>query len=260
MNYIDVAIAAAKQAGTIHKKYFQTDIAIEEKSSSYDLVTVADLESEKAVVATIKYHFPEHNILAEEEKYEKTDSEFTWIIDPLDGTNNFAHGLPIFCVSIALAHKNEVMLGVIYDVMRDELFSAEKGKGALLNGKIINVTSTATLQKSLLITGFYYDRGEEMADTLDNVKRFFIKRIVGLRRLGAAALDLCYIASGRAAGFWEFELNPWDFAAGKLIVEEAGGRVTGKQGEEVGIRKKSYIVASNGRIHDQMISVLNEKV
>ena len=259
MNYIEVAIAAAKQAGSIHKKYFQTDIVIEEKSSSFDLITVADLESEKAIVATIRTHFPEHNILAEENKYGKTDSEFTWVIDPLDGTNNFACGLPIFCVSIALVHRDKTLLGVIYDVMRDELFTAEAGAGAFLNNKKIHVTSTDTFEKSLLITGFYYDRGEDMVDTLDNIKRFFIKRIVGLRRLGAAALDLCYVGCGRASGFWEFELSPWDFAAGKLIIEEAAGKVTGRQGQEVDVWKKSYVVASNGKIHDQMISVLNTK-
>lgn len=256
MNYLDVAILAAREAGRIHLKYFQTDIRIETKSSSFDLLTIADVEAERAILSTIKKHYPGHNFLAEENKYPKTDSEFKWIIDPLDGTNNFASGLPIFCTSIALAKKDELILGVIYDATRDELFLAEKDKGAFLNGKPIRVTSQESLQNSILITGFYYDRGKHMERTLDNIRKFFIKRIRGLRRLGAAALDLCYIASGRASGFWEFTLSPWDFAAGKLLVEEAGGKVTNKKGEEVNPNNPSYIVASNAKIHEVMLSVL----
>lgn len=258
MDYLEIAVSAAKEAGKIHKKYFQQDIQAEEKEASFDLVTIADIESEKAIISLIRQYFPDHNFLAEEEKYSQTASEFTWIIDPLDGTNNFACKLPIFCVSIALMRKQELILGVIYDVTRDELFYARKGKGAFLNGKKIQVNSADTLQKSLLITGFYYDRGKEMIETLENIKKFFQNHIIGIRRLGAAALDLCYVACGRAAGFWEFELNPWDFAAGKLIVEEAGGRVTGRYGEDVNVTKKSFIVASNGKIHEMMLAVLNK--
>lgn len=258
MNYLDIAVAAAKKAGRIHKKYFQADFKIETKSSSFDLLTIADKEAEKVIVSLIKRYFPEHNILAEEYSYDKTKSEYTWIIDPLDGTNNFACGMPIFCASIALMHNDEIEIGVIYDVMRDELFSTQKNKGAFLNGKRISVNSTDTLKNSLLITGFYYSRGEDMIETLQTIKRFFLKHIMGLRRFGAAALDLCYIASGRAAGFWEFKLSPWDFAAGKLLIEEAGGRITGKHGEKIPLTKKSFVVASNGRIHDQMLTILNE--
>ncbi|MCQ9205914.1 MAG: inositol monophosphatase [Omnitrophica bacterium] len=256
MNYLDVAISAANEAGKIHLKYFQTDIQIETKTTPFDLVTIADTESEQIIVGAIRKYFPEHNFLAEENNYEKTNSEFTWIIDPLDGTNNFASGLPIFCTSIALAKKDELILGVIYDATRDELFWAEKDKGSFLNGKPIRVTSQESLQDSILITGFYYDRGEYMERTLDNIRNFFTKRIRGLRRLGAAALDLCYIASGRASGFWEFRLSPWDFAAGKLLVEEAGGKVTNQKGEEVNPNNPSYIVASNAKIHQAMLSVL----
>ena len=256
-NYIDVAVAAVKAAGKIHKKYFLGDFKVETKSSSFDLLTIADKEAEKSIVSVIKDYFPEHNFLAEEQSYAKTDSEYTWIIDPLDGTSNFACGLPIFCSSVALMHNDEIQTGVIYDVMRNELFYTQKNQGAFINGKQIRVSPVDTLQKSLLITGFYYNRGEEMIETLETIKAFFLKHIMGLRRLGAAALDLCYIACGRACGFWEFELNPWDFAAGKLLIEEAGGRVTGKRGEKVSITKKSFIVASNGRIHDQMLTILN---
>ncbi len=256
MDYLDLAIKAAKEAGRIHLKYFQTDIVIEKKSSSFDLLTIADIESEKAIVSVIKDNFSSHNILAEEAKYEKTDSEFTWIIDPLDGTNNFASRLPIFCVSIALAKKGEILLGVVYDPTRDEMFFAQKDKGAFLNGKPIQVTKLDTLKQALLITGFYYDRGKEMRRTLDDIQKFFTNQILGLRRLGAAALDLCYIASGRASGFWEFILSPWDFAAGKLLIEEAGGKVTDKEGGDFDIYKPSFIVASNAKIHDQMLAIL----
>lgn len=256
MNYLDIAISAAREAGRIHLKYFQTDIQIETKTTPFDLVTIADTESEQVIVDTIRKYFPEHNFLAEENSYEKTNSEFTWIIDPLDGTNNFASGLPIFCTSIALAKKDELILGVIYDATRNELFYAEKGKGAFLNAKPIHVSSQDKLQRAILITGFYYDRGQQMRDTLENIQKFFSESILGLRRLGAAALDMCYIASGRASGFWEFILNPWDFAAGKLLVEEAGGKVTNQRGGEVNPNNPSYIVASNAKIHEAMLSVL----
>ncbi|MBN2484023.1 MAG: inositol monophosphatase [Candidatus Omnitrophica bacterium] len=256
MDFKDVAIHAAREAGSVHEKYFQKDFSVTEKTSSFDLVTVADVEAEQTIVSLIKKQYPDHNFLCEEQKYEKTASPYTWIIDPLDGTNNFSSGLPIFCVSIALMAHDEIILGTIYDVTRDELFFAEKGKGSFLNDIPIRVNETAELQRSLLITGFYYNRGEEMIETLENIKSFFKKPILGLRRLGAAALDLCYVASGRAAGFWEFELNPWDFAAGKLIIEEAHGKITDKYGQTVDAGKKSYIVASNGKIHSQMIKIL----
>ncbi|MBU2541644.1 MAG: inositol monophosphatase [Candidatus Omnitrophica bacterium] len=253
--FAKVAIEAARQAGKIHKKYFTKNIEIRTKSTSFDRVTIADIESEKKIVSLIRDYFLGHNFLAEENKYKRTDSEYTWIIDPLDGTNNFSHGLPIFCVSIALAKRDRIVLGVVYDVVHDELFFAQRNRGAYLNGKKISVTDADKLEEALLITGFYYDRGRQMIENLENIKRFFLKNIVGLRRFGSAALDLCYIACGRASGFWEFILSPWDFAAGKLIVEEAGGKVTGRDGQGVNI-EKSFIVASNGKIHKQMLEVL----
>jgi len=254
--YLDIAILAAKKAGRVHKKYFSTNIKVETKGKSFDLLTIADIEAERVAVSAIKKYFPRHNFFAEENKYKKTNSEYTWIIDPLDGTNNFSSGLPIFCVSVALAKDNEVIVGAIYDVMRNELFYAQKNKGAYLNGKRIRVSKTASLKKSLLITGFYYDRGSEMIDNLNSIKRFFFKRILGLRRLGAAALDLCYVACGRVSGFWEFKLSPWDFAAGMLLVQEAGGRVTNRSGKIVSLFKPSFIVASNNRIHKKMLEVI----
>lgn len=257
MDFLTLGKKAAKLAGTIHLKYFQKKLKIRYKGNSFDLVTAADIESEKAAVRLIRKYYPGHNILAEENKYRLTPSPYTWIIDPLDGTNNFSSGLPIFCVSIALAYKDEVIMGAVYDATRDELFYAAKGKGAYLNGKKISVNSVNTLKKAIIITGFYYDRGAKMLQTIEAMKRFLVKKVIGIRRLGAAALDLCYVASGRAAGFWEFELSPWDFAAGKLFIEEAGGKVTGRKGEEVYIYKKHFIVASNKNIHSQMLSVIN---
>ncbi len=254
-SYTKIAILAAKEAGRIHKKYFNKDLKVTTKGSSFELLTIADTESEKKIVKIIRDYFPNHNILAEENKYKNYNSKYTWIIDPLDGTSNFSFGLPIFCVSIAFVQDKEVVCGVIYDVTRDELFYAEKNRGAFLNGKKIRVNKSQKLSSSILITGFYYNRGKEMLETIDNIKKFLLKRIIGIRRLGAAALDLCYVACGRASGFWEFELNPWDFAAGKLILEEAGGMVTGRFNEKVKL-EKSYIVSSNGRIHRAMLEVL----
>ena len=253
--YKEVAVLAAKEAGNIHKKYFNQKFEIKTKDTSFNFVTAADIEAEKTVVAIIRERFPQHDFIAEENKYARTGSEYTWVIDPLDGTNNFIHGLPIFSVSIALVKNDEIILGVVYDPMRDELFYAEKGRGAFLNGQKVSVSSVEKLDDSLLITGFYYDRGDDMIENLDKIKQFLLKKIVGLRRLGSAALDLCYIACGRAAGFWEFKLNPWDFAAGKLIVEEAGGKVTAKDGKPVPL-KTSFIAASNGKIHEAMLEIL----
>ncbi len=259
MGYLEVAVKAARLAGEIHKKYFQTELKVKTKTSSINLFTIADTEAEGAIVSLIKKHFPQHNFLAEEKRYRITDSEYTWVIDPLDGTNNFVCRLPIFCASVGLIHRGEVIAGAIYDPMRDELFYSEKGKGAFLNGRRIYVNNVDNLKQALLITGFYYSRGVEMERTLEAIKRFLLKRILGFRRLGSAALDLCYVASGRAAGFWEYELSPWDFCAGKLIVEEAQGKVTGKQGEEVPLTQKYYIVASNGKIHRKMLEVIQKQ-
>ncbi|MBD3245521.1 MAG: inositol monophosphatase [Candidatus Omnitrophica bacterium] len=256
MKHIECAIEAARKAGAVHAKHFETNFRISTKSSSYDLVTDADTEAEKEVVSVLRRDFHDYNILAEENHYPATDSPYRWVIDPLDGTNNFACRLPIFCVSIALMCQDEVILGVIYDVSRDELFTAEKGQGAFLNGKPIRVSPVKDLQEGLLITGFYYSRGPEMEETLNDIRKFFQSKIRGLRRLGAAALDLCYIACGRASGFWEFELSPWDYAAGMCIVHEAGGKVTNKEGGLPNPRKKSYLVASNAHIHDSMLRIL----
>jgi len=254
--FIDRAIEAAKAAGEIQRNYFNKEVEVKIKGGEpHNRVTIADLESEEAIVSLIKKHYPEHNILAEEGEYKKTDSEYKWVIDPLDGTNNFSRGISIFCVSIALAKNDEVILGVIYDVLKDELFTAEKGKGAFLNGKKMTVSHNNKWSDCLLVTGFYYDRGQAMMQNLDIIRKFFLAGVLGIRRFGSAALDLCYVACGRLDGYWEFELNPWDFSAGKCILEEAGGKITDKNGGNVPIGS-SYIVASNGQIHNNMLNVL----
>jgi len=254
--FLETAREAALEAGEVHAKYFDRDLQIDEKSGTHDLVTEADFESERIIVETIRQQFPDHNFLAEEERYETTDSEYTWIIDPLDGTNNFASGIPVFCASVALACKGELIAGAIYDLTRDELFYASPGEGAYLNGQRIRVNDAGILSQAILATGFFYDRGPDMKNTLRNIEKFFLSDVRGIRRFGAAALDMAYVASGRFTGFWEFSLHPWDFAAGKLIVEEAGGMVTGLHGEELPL-ESHYVVASNGSIHQHILDVLN---
>lgn len=259
MRFLDIAISAAKEAGRVHKKYFQSGFKVKNKKSSYDLLTIADTEAEESAVSLIKKYFPGHNFIAEEFNYKRRPSGYFWVIDPLDGTNNFSFGLPIFCSSVALVYKNEVLAAAIYDVMRNELFYASKGKGAYLNNRPIRVSPADKITESLIITGFYYSRGKEMVETLEAIKRFHFKRVVGIRRLGAAALDLAYVACGRATGFWEFELAPWDFCAGKLLIEEAGGKVTNNKNGQILLKKKNFIVSSNGKIHNQMLEIINCK-
>lgn len=256
-SYKKVLFSAIYSAASVHKKYFKKIKNIKTKSHSFDYLTASDIEAEAIAVKIIKKNFPEHNIFAEENTYPKTSSPFTWIIDPLDGTNNFAHNLPIFSISLALAKKDKLLLGAVYNPVQEELFFAVSGKGAYLNKKRIKVNDISSLDKALLITGFYYDRGKKMRENLKIIERFFNKNIVGIRRFGSAALDLCYLASGRVSGFWEFELSPWDFAAGKLILEEAGGKLTDEKGRNVSLFKSSYIVASNKKIHKDMLKVIN---
>lgn len=256
-DYLKIAISAAKKAGEIQKKYFGGEFTISDKRASYDRVTTADLESEDIIVETLRSQFPDFNILAEEKDYGKTDSEYTWIIDPLDGTNNFSCGIPIFASSIGLAKGDDVICGVVYNPMEDALFYAEQGKGAYLNAKAINVNDAKNLEESLLITGFYYDRGPGMEKNLRTAGAFFRENIIGLRRFGAAALDLCFVACGRAAGYWEFRLSPWDFAAGKIILKEAGGKISTAEDKDVNVKEKSYVVSSNNIIHNKMLEIIN---
>ncbi len=254
MDYLNVAIEASKEAGRFLKINLGKVKNIQTKKEEINLVTEIDKETEKKIVEFIKSKFPHHSILAEESGEAKLDSGYKWIIDPLDGTTNYTHSFPVFCVSIALEHKGEVILGVIYDPNFDELFWAEKGKGAFLNGKKISVSRTDKLIKSMLATGFPYNVRENPDNCIEHFVNFLMEA-QAIRRLGSAALDLAYVACGRLDGFWEVNLNPWDVAAGKIIIEEAGGKVTDFYGNKFSIYTKG-IVASNGLIHEQMLEVI----
>lgn len=251
-----VAIEAAKKAGMFLKSNLGKvrDIQLKE-GQERNLVTEVDKQSEHIIIETIRRHHPQHRILAEEGgKGSDQDSPFTWIVDPLDGTTNFTHGLPVFCVSIGLEHNDELYAGVIYDPNLDELFTAEKGKGAYLNGKRIAVSKTSSLKRSLLVTGFPYNIAENPNHA---VERFvnFLMHAQAVRRMGSAAIDLAYVAAGRFDGFWEVALNPWDMAAGALLVREAGGTLSDFSGNAFNVYRKE-ICASNGYVHNEMLEVL----
>ncbi|HKV55068.1 MAG TPA: inositol monophosphatase family protein [Candidatus Binataceae bacterium] len=249
-----VAIRAARTAGRIHLKRLPRT-SITRKTNAIDLVTEADREAEAAVIEILQRAFPSHTILAEESGGSTNGTtEHRWIIDPLDGTTNFAHHFPQFCVSIAYERRGRVHTGVIFDPGRKELFVARRGKGALLNGKPIRVTHVRTLDMSLLATGFPYDRRERRRFYLTFWEAFMM-RTHGVRRTGSAALDLAWVACGRVDGFWEFGLKPWDVAAGSLMVEEAGGHVSNMDGSLLD-SAGGQIIASNGRLHEQIIETI----
>lgn len=255
-NYMEVAVRAARTAGELQRERLWSEHRVEFKGE-INLVTEVDQESEALIVGMIREAFPDHDILAEENDYGSTRAGCKWIIDPLDGTTNYAHGFPWFGVSIALEVEGEVRLGVIYHPMRDELFTVVKGKRAFLNGWPLHASRRAPLKNALLATGFPYDRTRENEN---NFAQFFDSQMAAraVRRFGAAALDLAYVAAGRLDGYWEMKLKPWDVAAGKLLVEEAGGRVTNHAGEPYSVYDHR-IVASNGLIHDEMLGVLERR-
>jgi myo-inositol-1(or 4)-monophosphatase len=224
------------------------------KKGAIDLVTEADLAAEKAILDTIRENFPKDNILSEEAGGHRAVSGRTWLVDPLDGTTNFAHGFPFFAVSMALEIENELVLGIVYNPCMEEYFQAAKGMGAYLNNKPIQVSKTQTLNESLLATGFPYDIHEKPETVMDLFKKILV-RAQGVRRPGSAAIDMCYVAAGRFDGFWESDLKPWDTAAGTVIVKEARGKLSTYEGNPYDPYKKS-IVAANPFIHDAMIQVL----
>jgi myo-inositol-1(or 4)-monophosphatase len=248
-----VAIQAALKGGEIVQKCKGRIKRVGYKGV-VNLVTEADRLSEDAIIKIIRKDFPEHNILTEESKRYEKELDYKWIIDPLDGTTNYAHRFPVYCISIALEKEGEIILGVVYNPVLDELFVTEKNKGAFLNGRRIHVSAQRDLSKSLLATGFPYDIRESKVNNLDHFENFAL-RAQAIRRAGAAALDLCYLAKGIFDGFWELKLSPWDTAAGSLMVKEAGGKVTDFSGKRFSIYQKN-ILATNGKIHNQMMNVL----
>jgi myo-inositol-1(or 4)-monophosphatase len=258
-SFLPTMSAIAREAGALLMHHFNQHLKIEYKGEA-DLVTVADRASEVLIRERIREHWPGHDILGEEQGLNDQGSDYRWYIDPLDGTTNFAHGFPVFCVSMGLerrtvAQHGERIAAVIYDPTRDELFSAEQGSGAHLNGEPIHVAKTATMKESLLATGFPSQKRHK------NPNIYFYHQITlrshGVRRAGSAALDLCNVASGRFDGFWEFNLNPWDTAAGVLIVQEAGGKVTRFDGSPFEL-DSHQTVASNGLIHDALLHEFQE--
>jgi myo-inositol-1(or 4)-monophosphatase len=246
----------ARGAGEILRAGYQ-QINLVDHKGEIDLVTEVDRQSEAYLLESIAEKFPSHRVVAEETGGLEGSDHQVWYIDPLDGTTNFAHKLPIFSVSIAFADAGELSLGVVYDPMRDELFSAERGKGAWMNGDSIGVGGTTELSRSLLVTGFPYDRFENPDNNLAYFNRFAL-RVQGIRRLGSAALDLCYVACGRMDGFWEIRLEPWDLAAGTLIAREANAEVTKLDGTPDILTPPYNVVAANPILHDLMLGVLKE--
>jgi myo-inositol-1(or 4)-monophosphatase len=255
---LNFAIQTAREAGRLLSERLGSILKVHNKGE-IELLTESDLASERLIIDRIKTFHPRHAILAEESGETETGNlaesrgEWKWIIDPLDGTTNYAHGYPCFCVSIALEHNGVLELGVIYDPMRDEMFTAERGQGAALNGRRIRVSQIDNLNRALLCTGFPYDVRERS----DFARHFtnFIMHAQAVRRDGAAAIDLAYVACGRFDGFWEEGLKPWDLAAGVLMIEEAGGEVTNYDGSPFSVYQPP-ILASNGLVHEQMMRVL----
>lgn len=254
LSYLEPAVEIAREAGALLLQYLERRIGYELKGE-YDLVTEADRASERLIVERLRNHFPTHAIVAEEGGGQEGSSEYRWYVDPLDGTTNFAHGFPIFNVTMGLECAGEMICGVIFDPNSQEMFCAERGSGAFLNNRRIHVSKTATLADSLIATGFPSRRRHL------NVNVHFYHQLAmathGVRRCGSAAIDLAWTACGRLDGFWEFALNPWDVAAGVLLIQEAGGKVSDMRGGKAQMRGP-HIAADNGLIHDELITVFGE--
>jgi len=251
---LELAIRAAREAGAILQDYASRGFQIEHKGR-INLVTEADLASERHIKRLIAAHYPNHRVLAEESGASgRSADEYCWIIDPLDGTTNFSHGVPCYAVSIGVEYKGEMVAGAIYDPSRDEMFAAERGAGATLNDRKIHVSDVERLEKALVVSGFPYDVRERMDEYLP-AWRAFLNHAQGVRRFGAAAIDMAYVAMGRLEGFWEHGLNAWDTAAGWIIIEEAGGRVTKLDGSPFDNYSAS-LLCTNGKVHDEMLDVL----
>jgi myo-inositol-1(or 4)-monophosphatase len=251
---INKVIQIAIEAGEIVKDGFGKNFSVEYKTNASNLVTEIDKKSEAAIIAFINKEFPTHAVLAEESGTHKASSEYLWVVDPIDGTTNFAHGLPIFGVSIGVQKNNETICGVVYDVMNNSIYSSEKGSGAFRDGQKLQVSSNGDLEKSNLVTGFPYN----ISDNPDfAIERFvsFLRQSRAVRRLGSASIDMCLVAAGIFDGFWEVDLHPWDVCAAKLIIEEAGGIVTNFAGEKIDIYSQQFL-ACNKFIHPKMVEIL----
>lgn len=255
--YKQVMFEAADEAAKIQLSYFNTDFEISRKRDYNDLVTEVDKKCEKKIIEVINKYLPGHNLLGEEGGDQNKKSDYVWIVDPIDGTVNYAHAVPIYCVSIALEINGEIVMGIVYSAMTNEKFWAVKGNGAYLNDKRIYVSDTEYLKDGLLVTGFPYGAKDNMDHCIDHFVNF-VRMGLPIRRLGSAAMDICYLACGRFEGFWEVNLNAWDVAAGYLILKEAGGKITDFKGNEYSIYEKQ-ILATNGRtIHKEMMDVLEK--
>jgi myo-inositol-1(or 4)-monophosphatase len=255
MHFLETAVEIAQEAGALVANYHRRHIPFETKGE-FDLVTEADRASEKLIVERLRSHFPAHGILAEEGGGHESASEYRWFIDPLDGTTNFAHSFPMFCVSMGLARAGELTAGVVYDPIRGELFTAERGAGAFLNNHRIHVSAAPIVGDSLASTGFPSRKRHH------NINIHFYYQLAmlshGVRRTGSAALDLSYVACGRLDFFWEFGLKAWDMAAGALLVQEAGGRVSDMNAGALSVTESEHILADNGKLHDEVLGVFGQ--
>lgn len=253
--YLQIAIDTAKVAGQYLGKEFSGKRTVEYKGV-IDPVTEVDKATEKMIVEILSKATPEVDILAEEDAKILTGKELCWVVDPLDATINYAHKLPVYCVSIGLEHNGRVIAGAVYDPAHDEMFSASSESPSKLNGNKISVSKTESLDRSLIATGFPYDKRTNPENNLDHFNNMILK-CQGVRRVGSAALDLCWTAAGRYDGYWELSLSPWDISAGRLIVEQAGGKVTDFVGAPIDSFTR-YILATNGRIHTDVMKILNQ--
>lgn len=255
MQYLETAVDIAREAGALLANYFERRVAFELKGE-FDLVTEADRASEKLVVERLRSHFPSHTIVAEEGGGLDQSSEYRWFVDPLDGTTNFAHSFPVFNITLGLERAGELIAGVVFDPLHQEMFTAERGAGAYLNNRRIHASATRRLADSLASTGFPSRKRHH------NVNIHFYYQLAmashGVRRTGSAAIDLAYVACGRLDLFWEFGLKPWDMAAGILLVEEAGGRVSDMQGASHSLSSSEHLLASNGIFHEEILAIFRE--
>ena len=255
MGYLETAVDVAREAGTLLANFFERRVPFELKGD-FDLVTEADRASEKLVVERLRTHFPTHGIMAEEGGGHESPSEYRWFVDPLDGTTNFAHSFPMFNVTLGLERAGEMIAGVIYDPIRQEMFTAERCSGAWLNNRRIHVSGAKRLEDSLASTGFPSRKRHQ------NVNIHFYHQMAmtshGVRRTGSAAIDLAYVACGRLDAFWEFGLKPWDMAAGTLMVAEAGGAISDMNGQPHSVTASGHLLADNGAVHGQIVDLFSE--